>query len=375
MKDFFISYNSQDKDWAVWMAWTLEKAGYDTVLQAWDFRAGSNFVVEMQKATTDTKRTLAVLSQNYLNAEFTQPEWAAAFVNDPMGNDRKLVPVRIDQCEPSGLLAPIIYVDLNGMSQERASQVLLDALESRGKPDTAPAFPGSRTTAQSDPPLPTPQFTAQAIDWNNLSGQQQREFQAALLTAYPSRSNLEQMLFFEMNTRLDQIVGQGNMRDVLLGLLKWASPEGRMEELYRSALADIPGNPALKALEAKLIGLAMPRPTEAQTAMPSHATPDGAFGKHGGRTTAGGRNVSIGGNVRDSVIITGDGVEINLPSTGAPFPGPTASTPPTDSDAIAIWKEKLAFFREQEAVTADPAQKFALKKQIAEAEAKIRELS
>ena len=43
--------------------------------------------------------------------------------------------------------------------------------------------------------------------------------------------------------------------------------------------------------------------------------------------------------------------------------------------AIELWQEKLAYLQEHEAITADPAQKFALKKQIKEAKAKIEELS
>lgn len=42
--------------------------------------------------------------------------------------------------------------------------------------------------------------------------------------------------------------------------------------------------------------------------------------------------------------------------------------------ALAVWNEKLAFLQEQEAAAADPAQKFALRKQIEEARAKILEL-
>jgi hypothetical protein len=42
---------------------------------------------------------------------------------------------------------------------------------------------------------------------------------------------------------------------------------------------------------------------------------------------------------------------------------------------LAIWKEKLDYLRAQEAICSDPAQRFTLKKQIEEAEAKLRELS
>ena len=44
------------------------------------------------------------------------------------------------------------------------------------------------------------------------------------------------------------------------------------------------------------------------------------------------------------------------------------------STALNLWKEKAIFLREQEAIASDPVQKFSLKKQIEEAEQKIREL-
>ena len=68
MKDVFISYNKADKNWAEWIAWILEEAGYAVVIQAWDFRPGGNFVLEMQRAATGTQKTIAVLSENYLRA-------------------------------------------------------------------------------------------------------------------------------------------------------------------------------------------------------------------------------------------------------------------------------------------------------------------
>ncbi|MEM1254544.1 MAG: toll/interleukin-1 receptor domain-containing protein [Cyanobacteria bacterium P01_H01_bin.21] len=37
-------------------------------MQAWDFRPGGNFVLDMQRAAAETDKTLVVLSENYLNA-------------------------------------------------------------------------------------------------------------------------------------------------------------------------------------------------------------------------------------------------------------------------------------------------------------------
>jgi TIR domain len=145
MKDFFVSYTKTDKAWAEWIAWTLEAAGYSTVIQAWDFLAGSNFVLEMQRAAIEANRTIAVLSQKYLESTFTQPEWAAAFAQDPQGKTRKLIPVRVAPCELTGILASIVYLDLVGLPENDARTALLGAFSIRNKPDSAPAFPGTRT--------------------------------------------------------------------------------------------------------------------------------------------------------------------------------------------------------------------------------------
>jgi tetratricopeptide (TPR) repeat protein len=143
-KDFFISYNQADKAWAEWIAWELEAKGYTSVLQVWDFRPGRNFVLEMHEAAQKAGRTLAVLSPDYLNARFTQPEWAAAFAQDPTGAKGILLPVRIRECKPDGLLGPLIYIDLVGLEEAAARETLLAGVkETRAKPSAAPGFPGA----------------------------------------------------------------------------------------------------------------------------------------------------------------------------------------------------------------------------------------
>jgi hypothetical protein len=145
MKDFSISYTKADQAWAAWIAWTLEAAGYSTVIQAWDFLPGSNFVLEMQRAATEANRTIAVLSQKYLESTFTQPEWAAAFAQDPQGKKQKLIPVRIASCELTGLLAALVYLDLVGLPENDARTALQGAFSIRNKPASPPSFPGTRS--------------------------------------------------------------------------------------------------------------------------------------------------------------------------------------------------------------------------------------
>ncbi|MEM9275388.1 MAG: TIR domain-containing protein [Cyanobacteria bacterium P01_F01_bin.143] len=166
MKDFFVSYNRADKQWAEWIAWQLEEAGYSVVIQAWDFRPGGNFVLDMQRSAAESNKTIAVLSESYLKSSFTQPEWATALAQDPESLERKLIPVKVKDCKPDGLLRTIVYVNLIGLTETEAKQALLDSLPERAKPEKAPIFPESEvpsTTTLTERKIEKPQAFPSAL--------------------------------------------------------------------------------------------------------------------------------------------------------------------------------------------------------------------
>jgi len=144
MPDFFISYTSADRAWAEWIGYVLEEEGFTVTIQSWDFRPGSNFVLEMQKAASETDRTIMVVSPDYLKSRFTSPEWASAFAHDPKGLERKLVPVVVRSCSPPGLLAPLVHIDLTRADEESARESLIKGIiAKRAKPSRRPDFPGA----------------------------------------------------------------------------------------------------------------------------------------------------------------------------------------------------------------------------------------
>lgn len=141
-RDFFISYNKADRHWAEWVAWELEEKNYTTFLQEWDFRPGQSFVLRMNQATQQANRTIAILSPDYLDANYTQPEWSAAFAQDPTGDKGLLVPIRVRECALQGLLSQIIYIDLVGLEEQAAKEKLLAGVHlDRAKPQRKPTFP------------------------------------------------------------------------------------------------------------------------------------------------------------------------------------------------------------------------------------------
>jgi formylglycine-generating enzyme required for sulfatase activity len=157
--DFFISYTKSDERWAEWIAWQLEEVAepkYSVKLQAWDFHVGGDFVHEMQKATTKASRTIAVLSPEFLEAKFTTAEWQAAFARDPDGELGLLVPIRVTECKPEGLLKARVYIDLVGLDEEHARAMLLKHIAGgRRKPAIAPQFP-TTSKIRTEPSFPGP---------------------------------------------------------------------------------------------------------------------------------------------------------------------------------------------------------------------------
>jgi hypothetical protein len=148
--DFFISYSRADQIWAEWIAWELEAADYTTALQAWHMPPGSSFVHAMDEALQCSRHTLLILSPAYLRSQWTEAEWRPGYVADPGGMQRRLIPVRIEVCQPTGLLADRVYLDLVGLDEDAAKAALLQGVEAavRGpaRPASRPQFPSGAKT-------------------------------------------------------------------------------------------------------------------------------------------------------------------------------------------------------------------------------------
>lgn len=157
MADFFISFTAADRGWAEWIGFVLEENNYKVVVQPWDIRPGSNFVLEMQQAAANCDRTLILLSPDFLKSGYAASEWAAAFANDPDGARRKLVPVKVRECQPTGILKAIVHIDLSELDQQQAKKALLAGVkEGRGKPSQHPPFPGQSPGTPKFPGLGVP---------------------------------------------------------------------------------------------------------------------------------------------------------------------------------------------------------------------------
>jgi hypothetical protein len=155
---------------------------------------------DMQNATVDSERTLLVMTANYLSSVYTQPEWAAAFANDPTGVKGLILPVRVELCEPAGILKAITYCDLVGFGVADARDRLLAAVQPSGKPKTPVSFPGAVSTiaAFPGPKAPTPP----PADSIHSAAEKLRSLFATTRTTFDAQARLRNDLYNRIRTRL-----------------------------------------------------------------------------------------------------------------------------------------------------------------------------
>ncbi|SBW25596.1 hypothetical protein FDG2_4607 [Candidatus Protofrankia californiensis] len=115
--------------------------------------AGMSWSQRMAEGMNRSARTVAVLSPAYVASEACAAEWQAAWPSDPVGAQRRLLPVRVAAFAPPAPFDGIVYTDLVGMAADVAAGRLtaaVDAVLTGGaRPTVAPAFPGGSESPES----------------------------------------------------------------------------------------------------------------------------------------------------------------------------------------------------------------------------------
>jgi hypothetical protein len=113
----------------------------------------------MHYALQESERMIAVVSEDYLQSIYATPEWATVFAQDPTGIQQRLIPVKVRECIPDGLLKTIVWINLSCLTEGHARTELLDGVKrERSKPQHSPVFPGERVVLQK------PHFPSQGAD-------------------------------------------------------------------------------------------------------------------------------------------------------------------------------------------------------------------
>lgn len=124
--DVFVSYNAADQDWvATVLLPRLEEAGLRVAVDYRDFVVGKPLIENIEAAVDASRRTIVVLSPDWVASEWNAFEALLLRTEDPAATRRKLLPLRLRPCElPAGLAR--LKLDVADLTAERYKEAQLE---------------------------------------------------------------------------------------------------------------------------------------------------------------------------------------------------------------------------------------------------------
>ncbi|BAY22479.1 TIR protein [Calothrix sp. NIES-2100] len=174
-----------------------------------------------------------------------------------------------------------------------------------------------------------------------LNGSQRQQFHKALMSAFPSRTDLAIMVRFTLDENLDAIAGGDNLSKAVFDLINWAESRGYLEKLIDSAVEQNPLNKELQDFVEQFLPQSDPISTTSATSGTS--TPASSSS-----TTSGGLTASKRRRLEQETKSLEQ--QYDLEST------------------------KLSRLRQDYSVETDTATKFKLEQQIQETETELKRL-
>lgn len=131
--DVFISYSSLDKEWVRGeLLRRIEEAGLKAFIDFRDFTRAAPSIKEMARAVKECRKTLLVLSPNYIASEWCELELIMGQTVSPGNRDLRIIPLLKTPCEKPLYVGALTHIDFtDGADHDLAWRQLLTAL---GKP-------------------------------------------------------------------------------------------------------------------------------------------------------------------------------------------------------------------------------------------------
>jgi len=166
----FLSYSRDDTDFVMNLAKKLRSAGADIWLDQLDIKVGENWDMAVQKALKESDNFLIVLSKTSVASNNVMDE-----VGYALSENKKVVPVLMEECEIPFRLQRRQFADLTGEDDAKGMKTLISALglsdsvakkliepipdpvdPPKPKPDPVPDSPKPKPDPVPDPPNPKP---------------------------------------------------------------------------------------------------------------------------------------------------------------------------------------------------------------------------
>lgn len=156
MADIFVSYTSNDRDWAFWIGQELQKFGHTPHIHEWEIKGSEDIYSWMQQRIEAADHMLCVTSEAYLTASYSTQERNAALWKSANSPGFALIVV-VEPCDIPTMFANLKRYQLHDVDEQEARNRLA-AIFVVGAPSKPVSFPGMKTpvanVAHSHVPFP-----------------------------------------------------------------------------------------------------------------------------------------------------------------------------------------------------------------------------
>ena len=139
--DVFVSYSHKDKKWVRnWLLPKLEQAGVSYCIDDDHFDIGVAALINMERAVKQSRKTLLVVSENWVASEYASFEGLLLQTKNPTGRKQTFLLVKLDDCALPDRLDIFTWADFRTPeAQEKdISRVVAQILEGKAQPTHRP---------------------------------------------------------------------------------------------------------------------------------------------------------------------------------------------------------------------------------------------
>ena len=138
--DAFISYSHLDEEWVYdVLSQRLEQEGLTICIDERNFEIGVPSLINMERAIQQSRKTLLVLTPDWVASQWTDFEALLIQTKDPVGRGQRMLPLMVRNCNLPDRLSIFTYLDMRNQANfDYQMRRLVEAIRGAGSEKSLP---------------------------------------------------------------------------------------------------------------------------------------------------------------------------------------------------------------------------------------------
>ena len=125
--DVFLSHSAKDKAVVRPLAERLRKDGLKVWFDEWVLKPGDSIPAKIEEGLEHSRVLVLCMSANTFGSDWAQLETVTFRFRDPLNQERRFIPLRLDDAPIKGSLAQFLYISWDPGLREQEYEKLLEA--------------------------------------------------------------------------------------------------------------------------------------------------------------------------------------------------------------------------------------------------------